>query len=262
MNVNEAIPIELVLAVGLLSAGVLAAGLVVGYWRGVRRGHERAILTGAANPDLARLAGIGRAILSAQLRLDALCEIVYQQASRIVDTRNFQLGVFDGDDYAIKVWLRDGERLTGQQFCDAGKIGLIGWVRSSAQPLLVADYQRDWDKLPAKPAYDAAHPPRSSVFAPLIAGGDVIGVIAVHSDIANAFTEETQRLLMVISSQAAGAIRNAQLYEQAHDRAEQLRVIGEVSRQITAVQPMPDLFRQIVTLVHDTFNYYAVSIFR
>ncbi len=252
-------PTEFVV-VSLLSAGILAVGLVVGYLRGLRRGHERAILSGAASPDLDRLAGFGRAILGAQLRLDALCEMVYQQTSRIVDTCNFQLGLFDGDDYLIKVWLRDGDRLPEGQFPGAGRAGLVGWVRQSAQALRVADYKREWDRLPAKPAYDSANPPQSSAFVPLIAGGEVIGVIAVHSDTPEAFSEEALRLLVVLSNQAAGAIRNAQLYEQTRARADQLRVIGEVSRQITAVQPMPDLFRQIVTLVHDTFHYYAVSI--
>ncbi len=247
----------LIVVVSLLTTGLLAAGLTFGYWRGFRRGQERMI--GAA--DLDKLAGVGRAILGAQLRLDALCEIVYQQASRIVDTSNFQLGLFDGDDYLIKIWVSDGQRLAERCFCGAANSGLVGWVRSTAQPLRVRDYERDWQKLPAKPVYDSASPPRSSVFVPLIAGGDAIGVIAIHSKEPDTFPEEAQRLLSVLSSQAAGAIRNAQLYEQERRRADQLRVISEVVKQITAVQPMPDLFRQIVTLVHDTFHYYAVSIF-
>ncbi len=246
--------IVLILVVSFLTAGLLAAGLTVGYWRGLRRSRER------SGTDLDKLAGVSRAILSAQLRLDALCEIVYQQASRIVDTSNFQLGLFDGEDYLIKVWVRDGQRLPEQRFCCSAIAGLIGWVRSSAQPLRVGDYQREWDTLPAKPTYDAADPPRSSLFVPLIVGGDVLGVMAIHSDQPDAFTEEALRLLTVLSGQAAGAIRNAQLYEQERKRADQLRVIGEVAKQITAVQPMPDLFRQIVTLVHDTFQYYSVSI--
>ncbi len=251
--------IALIVVVSLLSIGLFGGGLAFGYWRGFRRGREQAA-PAAQSPDLDKLAGVGRAILSVQLRLDALCEIVYQQASRVVDTRHFQIGLFDGDDYVIKVWVRDGERLPEDRFPGAANAGLIGWVHSSAQGISVGDYLREWEKLPARPSYDSINPPRSSVFAPLIAGGDVLGVIAVHSDIPDTFSDESLRLLNVLSSQAAGAIRNAQLYEQERQRADQLRVIGEVARQITAVQPMPDLFRQIVTLVHSTFHYYAVSI--
>jgi len=251
--------IALIVVVSLLSIGLFGGGLAVGYWRGFRRGREQTA-PDSGSPDLDKLAGVGRAILGVQLRLDALCEIVYQQASRVVDPRHFQIGLFDGDDYVIKVWVRDGERLPEDRFPGAANAGLIGWVRSSAQGISVGDYLRDWEKLPARPSYDSINPPRSSVFAPLIAGGDVIGVIAVHSDVPDTFTEESLRLLNVLASQAAGAIRNAQLFEQERRRADQLRVIGEVVRQITAVQPMPDLFRQIVTLVHSTFHYYAVLI--
>ncbi|MEP7288130.1 MAG: GAF domain-containing protein [Chloroflexota bacterium] len=249
--------ITLIIVVSLLSAGLLAVGLVFGYLRGVQRGRE---IKENASADLDKLAGVGRAILGAQLRVDALCEIVYQQSARIVETDDFQLGLFDGSDYVIKVWVRSGERLDGQRFADASSSGLIGWVRTSAQGLLVGDFQREWNSLPAKPNYDSANPPRSAVFVPLIAGGDVIGVLSVFSDRPDTFTDESRHLLMVLSSQAAGAIRNAQLYEQTRQRADQLRVIAEVGRQITSIQPLPNLFRQIVTLVHDNFHYYAVSI--
>lgn len=246
----------LLITMSLLSAGMLAAGLIAGYLRGIHRGQQR-----APSSQLDRLAGVGRAILSAQLRLDALCEVVYQQATRIVDTRNFQIGLFDGDDYAIKVWLREGERQPANIFNGAANTGIIGWVRQTSQSLRVGDYERDWDTLPAKPAYESVNPPRSAIFTPLIAGGTVIGIIIVQSDDSDTFNEEHLRLLSVLSSQAAGAIHNAQLYRQAHERLDQLRVISEVGQQITAVQSLPSLFRQIVTLVNNTFHYYAVSIF-
>ena len=217
-----------------------------------------------SEPDathLDALAGVGQAILSAQLKLDALCDVVHQQASRIIDTSNFQLGLFDGSDYVIMVWFRDGQRLPAQRFANVADEGLIGWVRRTGQGLLVRDYEKEWEQLPAKPSYHATRPPRSALFAPLIAGGEVIGVITVQSDHPEAFTENDLRLLTVLTSQAAGAIRNAQLFEQAQARSRQLQLVYEVSRQVTAIQPLPDLFKQIVTLTHHTFGYYAVSIF-
>jgi len=248
-----------VVVLSLVSAGLLALGLLIGYWRGAKRGKLLSSQS-SADSDLDKLAGFGRAILSVQLRLDALCEIVYQQSTRIVDTRNFQLGLFDEHDYAVKVWIRNSERLAAQQFSGAADEGLIGWVHKTAQGLRVGDYTRDWESLPAKPTYEAVNPPRSALFAPLVATGHVIGVIAVQSDEADAFTDEDLRLLNVLANQAAGALRNAQLFEQTRDRADQLRLINEISRQITAIQPMPDLLRQIVTAIRDSFHFYAVSI--
>ncbi|MBN1964524.1 MAG: GAF domain-containing protein, partial [Anaerolineae bacterium] len=207
------------------------------------------------------LAGVGQAILGAQLKLDALCEVVYQQASQIMDTRNFQLGLFDGDDYAIHIWLRDGERQPSERFPNAGTEGLIGWMRRTGQELLIGDYQQEWERLPAKPRYEASQPARSAVFAPLVASGTTIGVIAVQSHEPNAFTAADMRLLMVVTNQAAGAIRNAQLFEEAQARNRRMQLVSEVGRQVTSMQPLHDLFRQVVSLVQQTFGYYAVNIY-
>ncbi|NDJ84874.1 MAG: GAF domain-containing protein [Chloroflexi bacterium] len=247
--------IELVTVLAMLiGASLLVLGLVVGYWRGMLRA--------ARNPDLDALADVGQAILRAQLNLDALCEIVYQQATRIIDTRNFQLGLIQGEDYAIKVWLRDAERLPPFVFKNGATEGLIGWVRENATGLLVDDFQKEWDTLPARPRYyDENNPARSAIFTPLVAGGTVIGITAAQSHVPRAFTQEDLRRMTVLASQAAGAIHNAQLFETARAQATRLRLIFKVSRQITAVQPLKDLFQQIVSLIQQTFGYYAVNIF-
>ncbi len=251
----------IVMVVGaILAVGGVGLGLIAGYWRGRARGIS---LSGAErlSPELDILAGVGNAILSAQLKIDALCEVVYQQATRIVDTRNFQIGLFEGNDYSIKVWLKNAERLIPQCFEGAASEGIIGWVHSSGSGLLVHDFQEEWETLPARPSHFTQKPSRSAIFAPLIAGGDVLGVISVQSDRPNSFNDEDMRLLNVLANLASGAIRNAQTFEATQEQARRLRVINDVSRQITAVQPLPDLFRQIVTLIQEAFGYYAVNIF-
>lgn len=238
----------------LFGASLLVVGLVAGYWRGLQRTNRE--------HSLDALADVGQAILNAQLNLDALCEIVYQQSTRVIDTRNFQLGLVNGNDYVVKVWLKNAERLPAEIFAGAAHEGLVGWVILNKTGLLVFDYQKEWESLPAKPRYyDKHNPARSAVFAPLIAGGEVIGVVAAQSDIPRTFEQEDLRRLTVLAGQAAGAIRNAQLYEAAQRQAERLRLISTVSRQITSMQPLNALFQQLANLVHDTFGYYAVNIF-
>jgi len=38
-----------------------------------------------------------------QLDVAELCRLMYEHASRIVDTTIFHLGLFDGDDYQLKL---------------------------------------------------------------------------------------------------------------------------------------------------------------
>ncbi|MBL1134206.1 MAG: GAF domain-containing protein [Chloroflexi bacterium] len=251
----DALSLILVMLSGAL---LLIAGIAVGYWRG----WNRATHNYEASHSLDALADVGQAILGAQLNLDALCEIVYQQSTRVIDTRDFQLGLIDGDDYEIKVWLKEAERLPTQIFKNGASEGLIGWVRDHARGLLINDFQKEWDSLPARPRYhDENNPARSAIFAPLIAGAKVIGVIAAQSQTPSTFTDEDLGRLTVLANQAAGAIRNAQLYTAAKERATRLRLIGEVSRQLSGVQPLPELQQQILRLVQGTFSYYAVNLF-
>ncbi len=256
----DATLIVVMVVAAVLAVASASLGIVAGYWRGRQRG--RALATAEhASPELDIIAGIGNAILSVQLKVDALCEVVYQQSTRIVDTSNFQIGLFDGHDYQIKVWLRDAERLPPQRFEHKAEEGIIGWVHRTGSGLLVRDFEREWDSLPAHPTYHTTRPARSAVFAPLISGGTTLGVIAVQSDRTNTFSDEDMRLLTLLANQASGAIRNAQTFEATQERARQLRLINDVSRQVTALQPLPNLFRQIVTSIHDAFGYYAVNVF-
>src|SRR5258708_20950597 len=175
--------------------------MTIGYWRGRKHSAAKSGTQTAApgeTNDLDTLAGVGRGMLGAKLSLDALCEVVYQQALRVVDTSDFQLGLFDGSDYLIKIWVRNGVRLPSQRFHDAANNGLVGWVRHSLLGLRVSDFQREWDRLPAKPTYESPNPPRSAVFVPLIASGNVLGVLAVYSNSPTAFSADAFQLLTVI----------------------------------------------------------------
>lgn len=243
------------LSILLAALSTLAIVLIIraAYRLGARRAQRAA-------GDLTAINEIGLSLLRARLDLDDLCELVYQQAQQIVPTAFFQLGLFDGDAYDVKVWIADDKRQPPRSFAGAGGRGIIGWVRENAQPLLVDDFEADRDRLPAFPEFTHESPPRSGLFVPLIAGEATIGVVAIQSHQMHRFDEEHRRLLTALANQAASSIRNAQLYERAQHRAEQLKLVGQVSSQVSSVQPLPDFFSQIVTLIKDTFEYYAVSI--
>lgn len=244
----------------LIAALVISGSLItlilalLAYRAGRRQAKERL-------RELTRLNEIGQRLLRAQLDVDELCDLVYWQAGQVIDTSLFQLGLFDSDAYHVKIWVRDGERLEQSAFAEGGKQGIVGWVHSTGMPLLVRDFKAEREKLPAFPQFQLDMPPRSGLFVPLIAGDRTIGVIAVQSRHPNTFSEEDLQILTMIANQAASVIRNAQLYQSARDRAEHLRLLSDVVQQVQSIQPLPDLFNQIVTLTQEKFGYYNVSIF-
>jgi signal transduction histidine kinase len=103
-----------------------------------------------------------------------------------------------------------------------GAQGITAWVAGSGEPLLVNDVEKD-------PRYlfwpDAAET-RSELAVPLKTKSGVIGVLNVESTEVNGFDESDNLVLQSIAQQAAIAIENAQLFEQA----QQLAVIQERQR--------------------------------
>lgn len=243
-----------------LIAIIAAAALTVVFllWRAWQRTRRHAEEAAAR---LASINDLGLELLRAQLNVEGLCELVYEQAGEIVPTDNFQLGLFAGDAYDVKVSVRDGERMPPGILADGGRAGLVGWVRETAEPLLIENFDAECSRFPEHLKIDPEDVGKSGLFVPLIAGTATIGIIAVQSELPHRFDPEHLELLTALANLAAAAIRNAQLYESAEYRAEQLNLVAQVSAQVSAVQPLADLFEQFVTLTKETFGYYYVGIF-
>jgi sigma-B regulation protein RsbU (phosphoserine phosphatase) len=211
--------------------------------------------------ELTALTEAGLAIVRAQLDLDGLCELVYQQVAGLVDARSFHLGLFDGDELTLKVWVQEGQRRPPASFSSGQDTGIVGWVRSTQQPLLVHDFLAEMEQLPARPSYVSDHPPRSALFVPLVAAGHVVGSMAVQHPQPNAYDADDLQLLSIIASQAASAIVNAQLFQTVGRRVEQLTAISQVSSAIAAELDLDTLLAKVVELIRQRFGYYHVQVF-
>jgi sigma-B regulation protein RsbU (phosphoserine phosphatase) len=211
--------------------------------------------------ELATIEQAGWTIAQAQLDVDEICDLMYERASQIADATIFHLGLFEGDEYVLKLRVREGERAPPQSFRLAPGVGLVNWLRESKQPLLVRDFDREIDLLPARPAYVAEDPPRSALYVPLMAGDVVIGTMSVQSFHPNAYGDSDLRVLSAMASQAALAIQKARLYAKEHKRVRQLETIGQVVRQVTATLELSELFQRVVHLVRDSFGYYHVAVY-
>jgi serine phosphatase RsbU (regulator of sigma subunit)/putative methionine-R-sulfoxide reductase with GAF domain len=211
--------------------------------------------------ELAQLNGVSRAIIRSELDSDALCELIYRETSRVVDTSSFHLGLFDGDQYTLVVRVQDRVRQPRLTVNLAQNGGLIGWIRATGKPLLVEDFSVEMQNLPARPRYQSERPPRSGIYVPLIAGEQVIGSISVQSYRPNAFGNEELRLISLIADQAAVALDRARAFGEAKRRANQLQAIREVSEQITAILDLDRLLPSVVRLISERFGYDPVHIF-
>ena len=212
--------------------------------------------------ELEDLSAAGRAIVASELDITALCALIAQEAGKVIDNQTLQVGLFDDSYYEIMYWTVNGRPQPTPIIIDLdAEPGIIDWMRESKQALLVQDFAKQHDALPAAPRTFSENPPRSAVFVPLISGERVLGVIAAQSQEANYFTEEDKRRLTILANQAGAAVANAQLFAEVQMRAAHMELVREIARQVNAVQELEEIFNQVVLLSQKMFGFSAVHIF-
>ncbi|MCS6938192.1 MAG: SpoIIE family protein phosphatase [Roseiflexus sp.] len=239
------------------AAGLLAASLAV------RQAAMNLRNQGASIRELRLLNEASREIIRAELDVEALSELIYRAASKVVDTSSFHLGLFDpeSDRYTLVVRVQDRVRLPPLTVDLPSGDGLVGWMRQTGRSLLVEDFATEMDRLPARPRYQSERPPRSGVYVPLLDGGKVIGTISIQSYQPYAFDADDLRMLSLLADQAAVAISKARAFAAANERAVQLQAIQDVSERITAILDLDQLLPSVVRLIRERFGYHTVHIF-
>ena len=122
--------------------------------------------------------------------------------------------------------------------------GILGVLIDDGRPLRLHDLADD----PRSVGFPASHPPmRSFLGVPVTAGGRVDGnpyLTDKHGG--QDFDADDERALVVLAAQAGVAIQNAQLYEQAQDRAQRLEAIRAITTAILAGVDTTELLGLVV----------------
>jgi GAF domain-containing protein len=211
--------------------------------------------------ELEVLNEIGRAIASA-MDLEGLLELVYQQTSRLMNTTNFYIALCDEprQEWISALDQEHGERLPPAR--NNIQAGLTGYIIRTRKPVLLHTMQENLESKQRQGLTALGELASSWLGVPMIAQDRVVGVVGVQSyDEENAYDEGHLRILSTIASQAAVAVQNAHLYQEARRRLDELEVLNEVGRAITSTMDLDALvesiYRQTSRLM-DTTNYFLV----
>jgi putative nucleotidyltransferase with HDIG domain len=173
--------------------------------------------------------------LTKELEPDVLIANLHDQIDPIFKPDAFILAIHDHTMDMIRVVYatEDGVRQPEAEtilISPEEKNSLLGWIVRKKVPLLIGNVQAD--SLPFQPQ-QSGRVVRSFLGVPMLIGDRVSGVIVVQSFQPYSYSQEDQRLLELMANQAAIALENSHLFEEAHSRLDKLSSMHEIDQAIS-----------------------------
>lgn len=188
---------------------------------------------------------------------EQILELVYEQVSRLMDTRNMYIALYDEttNTVSFELAMQDGQPVpVGQGSLaprKAGK-GATEEVIHTKTPLLLKT-KKEAEEWYARPEHEGyiGQVPNGWLGVPMIAGDKVLGVIALRNfEQDNAYDQNDLDILSTIASQAVIALDNATLYYEVNrkleHRIEQLETVQEISNAIETHAELPAFLQSIL----------------
>lgn len=201
---------------------------------------------------------VGRKITSI-LDVDELLKEVAQSIQESFGYHHVGIGLTEGDRVVYKFGAgATYEGLLPNQDSRSFKIGvegLTGRVAASGEPIMASNVRSNPDYV------SVAHPEtQSELTVPIRVKGQIIGVLDVQSEQANAFDTTDLTVLQSLADQTGIAIENARLFETGQLHLEHMKVINDVAIEVSSIFSLGELLPFVTNLFYQAFDPYSVSI--
>ena len=153
--------------------------------------------------------------LTTHLSMDEVVQETYKQASRLLDTRNFMMSLYNPERREHEFVLNLTESEVDKELLkrQPANLGISGYIIHNKTPVLIKDNADKWASSHGiQPLGEVAY---SWLGVPLLLGHQVLGVIIVqnyHQE--GVYDEHDRDLLLTIASSAAVALQNARLFSE------------------------------------------------
>ncbi|MCP4543820.1 MAG: GAF domain-containing protein [Chloroflexi bacterium] len=164
--------------------------------------------------ESAVLTELGQA-LTTRLNVDDVLNEAYRQSSRLLDTTNFSVALYDPEKHELAFALAVSE-LEDEEHPPAFSAdrGLSGYTVRQRTALLVERDVEEWKVKMEIQAGKGAMPTLSWLSVPLLVGDRVLGVMSAQSyTTPGAYGERDRDIFIAIASQTVIALQNAQMVE-------------------------------------------------
>jgi GAF domain-containing protein len=254
--------------------------LEVGYWRMDRpkiTPEEVRLLDGMAD-QMAIAVGNARLFDDSQRQLTELAVVneisrtltatpdllqlfvtIHQQVGRLFEASNFYIATYDGGDEWSLDYQYEHNQLLPPARHKMGR-GFTSYILQNRQPLLIRSAQENTTFHQQHDLPQIGETAKSWMGVPLIVAGSVTGVMGIQSyEREWLYNEQNVALFSTIGTQAAAAIQNARLLQEARVRANELAALNELSRtlasQLSVQQVLDEVWHGVSSLL-DTTNFY------
>jgi GAF domain-containing protein len=215
----------------------------------------------ARTEEQAVLNELGQA-LTARLTVEEVLDEAYRGASRLVDTTNFYIGLYDPERDEIRFAFDVSESGQDEDIAVvSAEQGLAGYMIRNRTSVLLEEKVRERQE--ALGVTMIGEEPLSWLGVPLIVGDRVLGAMAVQSFTTPcAYDEHDRELLIVIASLTAIALQNAYLFEETRSRAEEQTILRRITEAVSRSLEMKDLLETVLaeTLASLDFDSGLVSL--
>jgi GAF domain-containing protein len=123
--------------------------------------------------------------------------------------------------------------------------GLTGWVARTKTPAFIRENAMADPRMKYVPEIEEERF-QSMVAVPILGKGErVIGVIVLHTKAPREFEDDVLNFLVHTAWLVAGAIQNAQLYEETRRRVDELTTLTQISQTLAAVTDREELYSAV-----------------
>ncbi|HZY44133.1 MAG TPA: GAF domain-containing protein [Anaerolineae bacterium] len=204
--------------------------------------------------EMSVIAEINRTI-SSSLALDITLDAILGSVKSLIPYDLAEINLWDATEGVMRTHGRGADPKYAAYSQIRGGVyhidqGLTGWLARNRLPLLIDDVAQS-DVLPMIDREQ--FPIRSHCGVPLISGDTLIGTLELASYTPSAFTAANLETTRTIAGQAAIAIQNALLFEEAHHRADEsaslFRISAVAASGSSPAKLLQNLMAEICTLL-------------